>query len=177
MKFFFDLFPIVVFFVAYKTAGIFVATAVAIGATVLQIAWVWLRRRQVDTMLWVNLAIIGVFGGATLLLHDKTFIQWKPTVLYWLFAAALAGSQIFAGKNLMQKFFGAQIELPAQAWRAMNWSWAGFFVFMGVANLFVAYNFSEDAWVNFKLFGGTGLLLCFALLQAFFIARYLKEED
>src|SRR5574340_947585 len=101
MKFLFDVLPIILFFVAYKLQGIYVATAVAIGATCAQIGWVWLRHRKVDGMLWVSLAIIGVFGGATLLLHDETFIKWKPTVLYWLFAAVLIGADRLFGKNLV----------------------------------------------------------------------------
>ncbi|MBW7903400.1 MAG: septation protein A [Rhodocyclaceae bacterium] len=176
MKFLFDLFPVILFFVAYKVAGIFVATGVAIAATFAQIGWVWFRHRKVDTMLWVSLAIITVFGGATLLLQDKTFIQWKPTVLYWLFAATLAGGTLFLKKNLIKNLLGAQMELPDIAWDKMNRSWIGFFVFMGIANLAVAYNFSEDAWVNFKLFGGIGLMLGFVLLQGLMLSKYIEEK-
>jgi intracellular septation protein len=176
MKFLFDLFPVILFFVAYKFSGIFVATAVAIAATFCQIGWVWFRHRKVDTMLWVSLVIITVFGGATLLLQDKTFIQWKPTVLYWLFAATLAGGTLFFRKNLIRNLLAAQMQLPDAAWDRMNWSWVGFFAFMGVANLVVAYNFSEDAWVNFKLFGGMGLMLCFVLIQGAMLSKYIEEK-
>lgn len=177
MKFLFDLFPVILFFAAYKVAGIFVATGVAIAATFAQIGWVWFRHRKVDTMLWVSLGIITVFGGATLLLQDKTFIQWKPTVLYWLFAAILGGSVLFLKKNLMKNLLGAQMELPDAAWDKMNLSWIGFFVFMGIANLFVAYNFSEDAWVNFKLFGGIGLMFVFVLIQGALLSKYIEEKQ
>jgi len=176
MKFLFDLFPVILFFIAYKFAGIFVATGVAIAGTFVQIGWVWFRHRKVDTMLWVSLAIITVFGGATLLLHDKTFIQWKPTVLYWLFAGTLAGGSLFMKKNLIKQLLAEQMQLPDAAWDRMNWSWVGFFVFMGFANLYVAYNFSEDTWVNFKLFGGMGLMFAFVLVQGMMLSKYIEEK-
>ena len=177
MKFLFDLFPVILFFVAFKFAGIYVATAVAMGATVAQIAWVWFRHRKVDTMLWVSLAVIGVFGSATLLFQDETFIKWKPTVLYWLFGATLAIAQLAFRRNLIRAMMGKQMELPEAAWTRLVWSWAGFFAFMGALNLYVANNFSTDVWVNFKLFGGMGLMFVFVMAQAFFISRHIPDED
>jgi len=176
MKFLFDLFPVILFFAAYKFGGIFVATGVAIVATFVQIGWVWFRHRKVDTMLWVSLVIVTFFGGATLLLQDETFIKWKPTVLYWLFAAILAGGTLFMKKNLMKNLLSEQMQLPDEAWNRMNVSWIGFFVFMGFANLAVAFNFSTDTWVNFKLFGGTGLMLCFVLVQGLMLSKYMEEK-
>jgi intracellular septation protein len=176
MKFLFDLFPVILFFVAFKTWDIYVATAVAIGATFLQVGWLKLRGKRVDPMLWASLLIIGVFGGATLALQDETFIKWKPTVLYWLFGAVLAGSQFF-GRNLIRMMLSDQVQLPEPVWRRLNWSWIGFFVFMGALNLYVAYNFSTDNWVNFKLFGGMGLMLLFVLAQALVLARYVEDKD
>lgn len=176
MKFLFDLFPVILFFIAFKIYGIFVATAVAIAGTFLQIGWVWFRHRKVDTMLWVSLVIVTVFGGATLLLQDETFIKWKPTVLYWLFAGILAGGALFMKKNLMKSLLSEQMQLPDVAWTRMNWSWVGFFTFMGFANLAVAYSFSTDAWVNFKLFGGIGLMLAFVLVQGMLLSKYIEEE-
>ena len=176
MKFLFDLFPVILFFIAFKIYGIFVATAVAIAGTFLQIGWVWFRHRKVDTMLWVSLVIVTFFGGATLLLQDETFIKWKPTVLYWLFAGILAGGALFMKKNLMKSLLSEQMQLPDVAWTRMNWSWVGFFTFMGFANLAVAYSFSTDAWVNFKLFGGMGLMLVFVLAQGMVLSRYIEEE-
>jgi intracellular septation protein len=176
MKFLFDLFPVILFFVAYKLADIYVATGVAIAATFAQVGWLKLRGRKVDTMLWASLAIIVVFGGATLLLHDETFIKWKPTILYWLFAAVLAGGELFLRRNLIRSLLGGQLQLPDHAWRTLNRSWAGFFAFMGAANLFVAYSFSTDAWVNFKLFGGIGLMVLFVLAQSMFLAKYVEEK-
>jgi intracellular septation protein len=177
MKFLFDLFPIILFFVAFKVHGIYVATAVAIAASVAQIGWLWLRRRKIDAMLWVSLAIIVVFGGATLLLHDETFIKWKPTVLYWMFASVLSVSALFFRKNLIRAMLGEQIQLPDPAWSKLNFSWAGFFAGMGFLNLYVAFNFSTDTWVDFKLFGGMGLMLAFVIAQGLFLAKYVEPKE
>lgn len=176
MKFLFDLFPVILFFVAYKIWGIFTATAVAIVGTFAQIAWVWFRHRKVDTMLWVGLVIVSVFGGATLLLEDEMFIKWKPTVLYWLFAVILGGAALFMKKNLMKALLAEQMTLPDAVWSRVNWSWIGFFSFMGIANLFVAYSFSTDDWVNFKLFGTMGLMLVFVVIQGLLLSKHLQED-
>ena len=176
MKFLFDLFPVILFFIAFKLADIYVATAVAIGATCLQIGWLKLRRRRVEPMLWASLAIIGVFGGATLALQDETFIKWKPTVLYWLFGAVLAASALVFRRNLLRAMLSGQVQLPDPVWSRLNLSWVGFFVFMGALNLYVAYNYSTDLWVNFKLFGGMGLMLLFVVAQALVLARYADEK-
>lgn len=176
MKFLFDLFPVILFFIAYKVAGIYAATGVAMAASFAQIGWLWFRGRKIDTMLWVSLVIITVFGGMTLALHDETFIKWKPTVLYWAFAAVLLGGTLFFKRNLMRTLLAEQMELPEAAWKTVNWSWIGFFLFMGVANLVVAFNFSTDDWVNFKLFGGMGLMLVFVLGQGLLLSKYLEEN-
>lgn len=177
MKLLFDLFPVIVFFVAFKLADIYVATGVAIAATFGQIAWVWFRHRKVDNMLWVSLAIIVVFGGATLLLHDETFIKCKPTVLYWLFGLILLGGKLLFRKNLIRSMMNAQLTLPDPVWDKLNLSWAAFFLVMGCLNLFVAFSFPTDVWVNFKLFGGMGLMFAFVIAQAFWMAKYLPDED
>ena len=177
MKFLFDLFPVILFFVAFKFFGIYIATAVAIVATVAQIAWVCYRHRKIDNIQWVTLGVIVVFGGATLLLHDETFIKWKPTVLYWLFGAALLVAEFGFRKNLIKAMMGKQITLADSIWRWLLMSWIGFFAIMGVLNLYVAFNFSTDAWVNFKLFGGTGLMLAFVVLQALFLAKYVDSGE
>jgi intracellular septation protein len=179
MKFLFDLFPVLLFFIAFKFGGIYVATSVAMVATFVQIGWVWMKHRKVDTMLWVSLVIITVFGGMTLIFHDETFIKWKPTVLYWSFAAALAGSTLILKKNLIRKLLSEQLAVPENVWRQLNWSWICFFVFMGFANLAVAFafNFSTEAWVNFKLFGGIGLMLVFAIGQGLLLSKYIEEKE
>ncbi len=176
MKFLFDLFPVILFFAAFKAWGIYVATAVAMAATVGQIAWVWVRHRKVEPMLWVSFGVIVVFGSATLLLQDETFIKWKPTVLYWLFAGALAISRVAFGKNLIRAMMEKQLQLPAPAWTRLLWSWAGFFAFMGAANLYVAFNYPTDVWVNFKLFGGMGLMFVFVIGQAVFLSRHMEHD-
>jgi intracellular septation protein len=175
MKFLFDLFPVVLFFVAFKLADIYVATVTAIAATVLQVAWLKLSGKRVDGMLWASLAIIGVFGGATLLLQDETFIKWKPTVLYWLFGAVLALAALI-GRNLVRAMLSEQVQLPDPVWARLNWSWVAFFAFMGALNLYVAYNYSTDLWVNFKLFGGMGLMLLFVVAQALVMSRYADQK-
>ena len=177
MKFLFDLFPVILFFVAFKLQGIYVATAVAIAASFAQIGWLWLRGRKIDGMLWVSLAIIVVFGSATLLLHDETFIKWKPTVLYWLFACVLSVSALVFRKNLIRAMLGEQIQLPDPAWNKLNFSWVGFFAGMGLLNLYVAFNFPTDTWVNFKLFGGMGLMLVFVIGQGLFLAKYVEPKE
>jgi intracellular septation protein len=175
MKFLFDLFPVALFFAAFKLFDIYVATAVAIATTALQVAWLKLRGKRVHVMLWASFAIIVVFGGATLLLQDETFIKWKPTVLYWLMGGALAGGLLFFRKNLLKSLMGSQMQLPEPAWRAMNWSWVTFFAVMGVLNLWVAFNFDTNTWVNFKLFGGLGLMALFVVAQALYLSRYMKD--
>jgi intracellular septation protein len=177
MKFIFDLFPVILFFIAFKLADIYVATGVAIAASFAQIGWLKLRRRKIEPMLWASLAIIVLFGSATLLLHDETFIKWKPTVLYWLFASALVGGELLFRRNLMRSVMGAQLQLPEAAWKRLLWSWAGFFAVMGSLNLYVAFNYPTDIWVNFKLFGGMGLMLAFVVGQALFLAKYLQQEE
>ncbi|OQS43974.1 septation protein A [Chromobacterium haemolyticum] len=176
MKFFTDLFPVVLFFATYwLSRDMFIATGVAIVATTLLVGWAWLRHRKVDTMQWVSLGLIVVLGGATLLLHDKHFIMWKPTVLYWVMGAGLLISD-FLGKNGLKLMMGQQLQLPAPVWRKLTWAWVGFFAFMGALNLFVAYRFSEDVWVNFKLFGGLGLMLGFVIAQSLFLSKYIEEK-
>jgi intracellular septation protein len=173
----FDIFPVILFFVAFKVFDIYVATAVAIGATFAQIGWVWFKGRKVDNMLWVTLVVITVFGGATLLLKDDTFIKWKPTVLYWLFGSVLAVSFIGFRKNLVRSMMEKQMSLPDEIWSRLLGSWIGFFAVMGVLNLYVAYNFSLDAWVNFKMFGGIGLMLAFVLLQAVMLSKHVQDKN
>jgi intracellular septation protein len=175
MKLLLDFFPIVLFFAAFKLWGIYVATGVAIVATIAQIGWLRYSTGKVEPMQWLSLGIIVVFGGATILAHDDTFIKWKPTVLYWLMGGALAVGLLFFRKNLLKSLMGTQMQLPDAAWRAMNWSWVSFFAVMGVLNLWVAFNYDTDTWVTFKLFGGLGLMAVFVVGQALYLGRYLKD--
>jgi intracellular septation protein len=176
MKLLLDFFPILLFFVAFKLAGIYVATGVAIVATIAQIGWLRYKTGKVEPMQWVSLGVIVLFGGATIFSHNDTFIKWKPTVLYWLMGAALLAGQLFFRKNLLKSLMGSQMELPDAAWRVMNWSWITFFAVMGVVNLWVAANYDTDTWVNFKLFGGLGLMAVFVVVQAVYLSRYLKAD-
>jgi intracellular septation protein len=176
MKLLIDFLPIAVFFVAFKLFDIWVATGVAIAATIAQIAWLRWSTGKVEPMQWLSLGVIVLFGGATLLAHNETFIKWKPTVLYWLMGGALFIGQLVFRRNLLKTLMGAQMSLPESAWRVMNWSWIAFFAVMGVVNLWVAFNFDTDTWVNFKLFGGLGLMVAFVLAQALYLSRFMKTE-
>ena len=175
MKFLFDLFPVILFFVAYKFFDIYTATAVAIVATLIQIAWAKLRHGKVEGALIASGAIIVVFGGATLLLHDESFIKWKPTVLYWLFAAVLFASNAWFGKNLIRSLMEKQISMPPAIWNKLNLAWAAFFAVLGCINLYVAFSFSTDIWVDFKLFGTMGLMLAFVIGQSLMLNKYMTE--
>jgi intracellular septation protein len=177
MKFLFDLFPVILFFIIFKIYGIYAATAAAIAATFVQIGWVWFRHRKVDSMLWISLAIIVLLGGATLFLQNEMFIKWKPTVLYWLFALILLFSALFFKKNLIQVMLGKQMTLPTVVWSKLNISWIVFFMLMGGINIHIAFNYPIDTWVNFKLFGSFGLMLTFVIMQAIILAKYMKDPE
>jgi len=177
-KFLFDLFPLLLFFLAYRYADIYTATAVAMAAAVVQIAWLKLRRLRIEITHWVNLSVIIVFGGATLLFQSDTFIKWKPTVLYWVFGSALLGSQLVLRRNLIRRLLEGQVSLAEAAWKRLNLIWSGFFLFAGALNLYVAFSghFSEAQWVNFKVFGLMGLLIVFVIAQAFWLSRHVQTS-
>lgn len=177
MQFLFDLFPVILFFVAFKFFGIYTATAVAMVATIAQIIYSKIRHGKVEKMLLISGVIITVFGGATLLLKDPTFIQWKPTVLYWLFSASLVGGQLIFKKNIIRNMMEKQISLPEAVWAKLNFSWAALFLALGFLNLYVAFNYSQNAWVNFKLFGVTGIMFVFIILQTLVLNKYLPKDD
>jgi len=185
MKFLFDIFPLLLFFAAFKVYGIYVATAVAIVASFAQVGFYWFRHRKFETMHLITLAVIVVFGGLTLALHNDTFIRWKPTILYWIFAVLVLGSHFVGAKTAMERLLGNQLALNAQVWRYYNLSWGLFFIVAGALNLYVAFFYALDqaesvrqaTWVNFKVFGLLGLTLAFAVIQALFLARYFKSPD
>jgi intracellular septation protein len=206
MKFLFDLLPVILFFVAFKTtesrpqvaadligpllgaiglgasipleqSPILLATMVVMLATAAQIAWVWLRHGRVDKMLWVSLVLVVFFGGLTIALHDPTFITWKPTVLYWLFAVVLVVSASFLKKNLIRGMLEEQMSLPEVIWLRLNLAWAVFFALLGAVNLFVARNYPIETWVNFKLFGAMGLMVVFIVGQGLFLAKYAEDKQ
>ncbi|MBP0597199.1 septation protein A [Herbaspirillum sp. LeCh32-8] len=206
MKFLFDLFPVILFFGVFKwaeghpasaqelvmqylggamsagavtaaQAPILLSTAVAIVASLAQIGWLLLRRRKVDAMLWVSLAIIVVFGGATIYFRDDTFIKWKPTILYWAFGLALLVSQLFMKKNLIRVMMEKQVTLPETVWPRLNLAWILFFAVMGLINIYVAFNYPLDTWVNFKMFGSMGLMFAFIIGQSLFLSKYMKDAE
>ncbi len=174
MKLLFDFFPVLLFFIAYKTAGIYTATVVAIAAAFMQVGLFWLRHRRFENTHLLTLGLIVVFGGATLLLHDEMFIKWKPTVLNGLFALAFLVSHFIGRQPLVQRMLGKAVVLPAEIWQRLNLAWALFFLALGAANLYVVYQYSTDAWVNFKLFGMLGLTLVFIVVQSLYIARHAR---
>jgi len=170
-----DYFPLILFFVAFKWQGIWVATAVAIVASIVQIAWFhW--RGKVSAVHWISLVVIVVFGGATLLLQDETFIKWKPTVLYLTFGLVLAVGKLAYRRDLLS-YLMKDLTLPAAVWTRLTWSWVAFFAGMALANWYVAFHFATETWVNFKVWGGIGLFLVFALAQGLVLARYLSEPS
>lgn len=176
MKIIADLFPVILFFIAYQLFDIYVATQVAIAAAAVQVAYNKLRYGKVETMHWVTLGLLIVFGGLTLALRDPTFIKWKPTVVNWLFAAAFLLSQLFMKRSLLRRMMDHAVSMPDAAWLRLNTAWVTFFTAMGVLNLYIAYNFSEAVWVNFKLFGFLGLTLVFMLAQGFYLARFIEPD-
>jgi intracellular septation protein len=175
MKVFFDLFPVILFFIGFKLYNIFVATAIAIGATIAMIIYSKLRHGKVEKMLLINGVIISILGGITLILHDKTFIMWKPTVLYWLMAVVLLISNYFLKKNLIEKMMGKMLNPPQYIWTRLNLIWVAFLIVMGILNLYVAFSFTEEAWVNFKLFGVTSMMFIFMIVQTLLLKDYLIE--
>lgn len=204
MKLLFDFLPIALFFASFKgaeshkdwaadfatrhfgflvsggsvgpgEAPVLLATVVVILATLGQVAVLRLRGRKVDTMLWVSLVLVVTLGGMTIWFHNENFIKWKPSVLYWTMGTALWLSPLLAGKNLLKTLLGEQLQLPPRVWHRLNFAWVAFFAGMGLLNLWVAYTFSTDAWVNFKLFGGIGLMLVFTIAQGLYLSRHIDE--
>ena len=182
MKLLFDFFPILLFFLTFKwfddpKQGILAATAVIIVATGVQVAITWLRQRRVEKVHLVTLALLVSMGGITLLLQDEIYIKWKSTVFFWLLAVAFLGSQFIGRKTLVQRFFDSKFEPPARVWAVLNLAWVVFFLCLGALNLFVVYHYSTDTWVNFKLFGLTGLMFVFVFVQILYLFRYMIPEE
>ena len=186
MKFLFDLFPLVLFFGAFKLYGIYAATLAAIVGSLLQVGLYWLKNRSFEKMHLITLAIIVVMGGLTLTLKDDRFIKWKPTILYWIFSVIILGSQFIGKSTVMEKLMGTQISMPKTIWTKVNLSWGLFFLITGLLNVYVAFYYGgsemsqqarTDFWVNFKVFGLMILTLAFAIIQAMMIAKYIKPEE
>jgi intracellular septation protein len=177
MQLLFDFFPVIAFFIAYKVADIYVATGVIIVAVLIQTAIQWVRQRRLNTMHVTSAVLVLVFGGLTLAVHDEEFIKWKPTVLNWLFALAFLASQFIGQEPVVQRLLKTNITLDRPLWIRLNLMWVLFFLLMGAVNLWVAYSFDENTWVNFKLFGMLGLTLVFVLIQGFWLAAKAPPEQ
>ncbi len=162
--------------VGHAEAPVLLATVVVIVATLAQILWIKARGRKVDTMLWISLALVTALGSATIYFHSESFIKWKPTVLYWVMGGSLLVGQLVFRKNGIKSLMGGQMSLPDSVWRVVNLSWVAFFTVMGFLNLWVAFNFPTSTWVNFKLFGGMGLMIAFVIAQAVWLSRYVQDE-
>ncbi|MGB3385171.1 MAG: septation protein A [Marinomonas sp.] len=178
MKILFDFLPILVFFVAYKLSGnIILATAVLIPASVLQVGYNWIRYKKVEKMHLVSLVLVVLLGGATVLLGDGEFIKWKPTIVNGLFAMAFLGSQFIGERNIIERMMGDKIQLPFKVWRTLNLAWVAFFLLSGAVNLYVAFSFSEDIWVDFKLFGLLGMTIVFIILQGIYLSSHIQNKE
>jgi intracellular septation protein len=202
MTFLYDFFPVLLFFAVYKlyaalppslidaanllpfvslapgraSDAIYMATVVAILASAMQVSLDWLRHHRLEKTHLISLAVITIFGGATLALQDPWFIKWKPTILNWLFAAGFLASQFWGEKTLIERMMSHAVTVPRSIWRRVNLGWIGFFLLAGLANILVAYRFSEETWVNFKLFGLLGLTLAFVLAQALYLSRHMQPD-
>ena len=205
MKFLFDLFPVILFFitlkVAEKTASasavlgeilttvgiattvkpslvpIMLATVAVIIGSIIQIIWAKLHYKKVDNTLWLSALLVTILGGMTLYFQNDAFIKWKPTLLYWTFAAVLIGARLFSKKNIIKMMMGKEIQLPETIWNNLNVAWAIFFSALGALNLYVAFHYSIDTWASFKLFGTMGLMFIFVIVQSVAINKYIINED
>ena len=203
MKFIFDLLPIFLFFVSFKwaegrkaevaawmtqhlgfmvsggvvgltEAPVLLATVVVIAGTLAQVITLKLLRKPIDKMLWVGLAVVVVLGGLTLWFHSELFIKWKPTIIYWLMGVGLLIGEVFMKRDVLSQMMGGQISAPDAVWRRLTWAWVTFFLSMGVLNLYVAFNYSTDLWVTFKMWGTLGLLLVFTLVQGVYLSKHME---
>lgn len=177
MQLLFDFLPIIVFFAVFKIYGMYAATAAIIVVMAIQIAAQWIRKRTVNKMLLVSGLLVAIFGGATLALRDPIFIQWKPTIVYALFALAFLGSHFIGKQTLVERIMGHAIQLPKPMWSQLSAIWIANFAILAVANIYVVYNFDEATWVNFKLFGTLGMTLITAIGQAVWIAMNAPEQQ
>lgn len=204
MKFLFDLFPVILFFITLKIAEktayaslvlgkvlgffgltvsvkpdlvpIMLATVMVIVASLLQIIWVKLRHGKVDKTLWFSAGLVTILGSMTLYFQNADFIKWKPTILYWAFFVTLILSELLFKNNIIKRMFGKEIFLPETIWKKLNQAWAVFFLGLGCLNLYVAFHYSTDTWASFKLFGTMGLMIVFVIAQSLVLNQYVVIE-
>lgn len=179
IAFLYDFIPVLLFFIAFKLYGIYVATVVGIAVTALQVIINYVWKRRVDKQQLITLIVFSLFGGMTLYFHDPLFVKWKPTVIFWIFGIVLLGSQFIGKKPLMQRMMEKMLEekgtIPHSVWRRLNLAWMTFFIVLGGINIYIAYHFSTDTWVNFKLYGILGLFILFSFAQAMCLAKYMTD--
>ncbi len=175
MKQLLEFFPILLFFVAYKLYDIYIATAVVIGATIVQVAIAWFKYRKVETMQWITLALVIVFGGATIILHDEQYLKWKFSIIEWLFGLAFLSSHFIGKKTFIERMMSSNLTLPANIWQRLNFSWATFFISVGFINVYVMYNYNTDDWVTFKTFIAPALMVVFMVVQMSFLYKYIPD--
>jgi intracellular septation protein len=175
MKQLLEFIPILLFFIAYKLYDIYVATAVVIGATIIQVAIAWFKYRKVETMQWITLGLVIVFGGATIVLHDEQYLKWKFSIIEWLFGLAFLGSHFIGEKTFIERMMSSNLTLPANIWTRLNFSWASFFISVGFINVYVMYNYSTDDWVNFKTFVAPALMVVFMVVQMALLYKYIPD--
>ncbi len=177
MKLLFDMFPVVLFFIAYKMYDIYTATAVIIAATIVQVLYVYIKHKRVEKIHVITLVLVVLLGGLTLILQDENFIKWKPTIVNWGFAVVFLGSHYIGQKPIIQRMMDGMIGLPELVWNRLSWLWIGFFILSGVANIYVAFNYDTDTWVNFKLFGLMAMTIVFIILQGVYINRHMQDVE
>lgn len=177
MKFLFDFFPIIIFYIGYKMYDIYYATAFAIAATFIQISLYWLKNHRFEKMHLITMALITILGGATIYFHDPAFIQWKVSIINWLFGLILIGSQYIGKTPLIERMMNHAISMEQGIWKRLNTAWGLFFLGMGFLNLYVMFNFEEATWVDFKVYGLLGLTIAFVILQSIYLAKHIQEND
>lgn len=182
MKFFFDFFPVLLFFIVFKLhedvkEGMMMATAAIMVATIIQMSITWFRSHKIVKMHLITLILVMILGGATLILQNEMFIKWKPTIVNWLFGLVFLGSQFIGDKPIVRRMMEAQLTVPDFVWTRLNLAWSTFFISMGFVNLYVVYNFETNTWVNFKLYGLIGMTIIFVVAQGFYLVKYIEEED
>ncbi|MGZ8183617.1 MAG: septation protein A [Methylobacter sp.] len=177
MKQLIEFIPIILFFIAYKVYDIYVATAVVMVATIIQITYAWFKHRKIESMQWITLALVVVMGGATLYFQDEQFIKWKFSIIEWLFGLAFLGSQFIGKKTFIERMMSANLTMPSLVWKRLNLSWASFFISIGFLNVYVMYNYDTDDWVSFKTFVAPGLMVVFMVVQMIFLYKYVPETE
>jgi intracellular septation protein len=172
-----EFFPILLFFIAFKLYDIYVATAVVIVATILQVGYAWFKFRKVETMQWITLILVVVMGGLTLILHDEQFVKWKLSIIEWLFGGAFLGSQFIGKKPFIERMMSSQLTLPSTIWKTLNLCWAGFFIGVGFLNVYVMFNYDTSDWVTFKTFIVPSLMAIFIVVQMIFLYKHLPDSE